>query len=167
MSVTNFAPVSKARPSFMLVLLTLRNKQNVYIHFRIASNGVTFILKFIKIHPEYFELRHEDKYGFMYTVQRTSNSYGSLFNDCTMDEMIWISKLLASSRRLIYQTAESGSRWPETRIPLTFQEFSDCSPWKRLIWRGVREEEGTVIITGHWPTYFHDARRHVTLAPLQ
>jgi hypothetical protein len=58
--------------------------------FGVASNGVIFMLKFNKIHPEYFELRRADKYGFEYIVQRTSNSYvyGSLINDYTVDEMI-------------------------------------------------------------------------------
>jgi hypothetical protein len=153
----------------LLALLTLRNERQAY-EFGVASNGVMFILNFIKIHPKVSRNETCDKYGFEYSVQRKSNIYvlgSSLFNECVVDETIRISKILASSHRLIYWTAESRSRWPETRIPLTLQEFSDCSPWKRLKWRSVRAEERTVIITGHWPIYFYDARRHVSLAPLQ
>jgi hypothetical protein len=62
-SVANFAPISEAWPSLMLVLLTVRNEKQMYA-FGGASNSVISILNFIRIHPKYLELRHADKHGF-------------------------------------------------------------------------------------------------------
>jgi hypothetical protein len=119
-------------------------------------------LNLIKINSHFLKLRQARKCGLILGTPSKQRASVNLWLTRVVQWMEPTREVLVSTGRLTHWTTKSESRWPD---PLSFTEFSDCSPWKRPTWRRVRGREGTVIIKGQWPTYFHDARRHVSLAP--